>query len=43
MDVNRAELRGILTGTRHDRFAVGQKLREHFDDELTGVILELLF
>jgi lipoate-protein ligase A len=43
MAVDPTVLSGILTGTRHDRFAVGQKLLEHFDDELTGVILKLLF
>jgi lipoate---protein ligase len=41
--VELAALSGILTGTRHERFAAGQKLRDHFDDKLAGVILEALF
>ena len=41
--VDLAALSGILTGTRHERFAAGQKLRDHFDDKLAGVILEALF
>jgi lipoate---protein ligase len=43
MAVDPAVLSGILTGTRHDRHAARQMLREHFDDELTAIILVLLF
>ncbi len=43
LEVGLARLNGILAGTRHDRFAVGQKLRDHFDNELARVILEMLF
>ena len=43
MAVDPAVLSGILTGTRHDRFEARQKLRDHFDDELTGAVLEALF
>ncbi len=36
-------LREILTGIRHDWITVRQILRDHLDDELTGVLLEVLF
>lgn len=43
MEVDPALLSGILTGTRHDWHVVEQKLRDHFNDKMTGVILEMLF
>lgn len=43
LEADLARLSGILTGARHDRLMVGQALKDHFDDELTAIILELLF
>ena len=38
-----ALLHRMLTGTQHDRFAVGKKLLEQYDEALTRAILDVLF
>jgi lipoate---protein ligase len=42
-ELDPALLRRTLTGLPHDRYAVGQKLMDHFGDVQTGVMLDLLF